>query len=430
MNILVLNQDWFCKHFREAGHTVVTCGFGKNMEIRPDRPLYHWRQICGMVPGGFAPELLIVHDNSAPVILSGLEELPFPSIFYAVDTQHHTELHCALAETFDYTLIAHRDYRSEFIARGLAQPEWMPLWASRYVEFNPLPRAAKAVFVGTLDPKLNPKRVAFFSRLSQLAPIDVTSGAFAEIFPQYQIVVNQSVKLDLNFRVFEALMCGVALLTERIEHGLSELFRENEELVLYQPDNAEECAEKIKWMLGDAAFCRRLAEQGRAAILNGHTEHHRAQRFLEIISTLSIRPKPNRYLGVMVNLSQLAYRAEKIDSNVALHALVECEKVLRQILHENLKLNEEHAYFAVRAALSIDRLTSANHGVNLINQLHDAHPEVVLFGLAKTRYFLNSGQLDAARWCASQISNLPHEEVFGLAEEAISNLLGANSEQN
>lgn len=430
MNILVLNQDWFCKQFKEAGHRVVTCGFGKNMDIRPDRPMYHWRQICEMVPGGFAPDLLIAHDNSAPLILTGLEDLPFPSIFYGVDTHHHTELHCYLSQVFDYTLIAHRDYRSEFSSRGMSEPEWMPLWASVFVDPSQYQPKNEAVFVGTLNPELNLKRVKFFERLQKLIPITVTTGPFWDIFPRYSVVVNQSVKADLNFRVFESLMCGVALLTERIDHGLTELFRENEEVALYHPDNAEDCADKIRMLLADQQLSKKLAKQGREAILRAHTEAHRAARMLEIIPTLQVKPKPHRHVGVMVNLSQLAWRTAKIDTNLGMLALLECKKVLQHILADNLMMNEEVAYFAIRAALTLDTVTGTSVGADLINQLHDAHPKVVLLGLAKTRYFLNTGQIEAARWCAGLISNLPDKEVFSLAEEAISNVLSSTPEAN
>jgi hypothetical protein len=256
VNILVLNQDWFVSEFREAGHRVLTVGTGKNMELRLDKPLYHIQQIREMMPEPWEPDLIIAHDNSAPIIITGLEEVPCPTIFYAVDTHHHAELH---------TLVAHKDYIAKFTDRGFEAPEWMPLWASVYVEPAKV-KEIDAVFVGTLNPELNPERVVFFEALQKRVPITVTTGAFWEIFPKSEIVVNQTVKADLNFRVFEAMMCGVVLLTERIGNGLLELFHENEELVLYERNNVEDCAKKIEWLLNDRPLCKRIAEASRAAV--------------------------------------------------------------------------------------------------------------------------------------------------------------------
>jgi len=425
VNIIVLNQDWFVREFREAGHRVLTVGTGKNMELRLDKPLCHVAQLYERMPERWEPDLLIAYDNSAPIIISGLEEVPYPTIFYAVDTHHHTELHTYLSQLFDYTLVAHKDYIAQFTERGFEAPEWMPLWASVDVQ----PSETKeygAVFVGTLNRELNPERVDFFEALQKKAEITVTTGAFWEIFPKSEIVVNQTVKADLNFRVFEAMICGIALLTERIGNGLLDLFRENEELVLYERNNVDDCAQKIAWLLSDKALTKRLAEAGRAAILRSHMIKHRAQRFLELINTVKKRDQPLRPLGAMLNLAVLATRLGRIDSVMAAQALTECMKSIDVTIRANQPYSEEAAFYAVRSALDFDRVLKTSAGSLLLNTLQEANPHIGLFRAAKVRNLLNNGRVEEAKQFASSISKAPNEEVFKSAENAMQIVLSSN----
>lgn len=97
-------------------------------------------------------------------------------------------------------------------------------------------------------PDLNPERGAFFDELRTKVPVHVTQGQYWTIFPQSEIVINQTVKRDVNFRVFEAMMCGTLPVDGRIENGC-ELFRDGEHLVTYEKNNTSDAADKIRYYL-------------------------------------------------------------------------------------------------------------------------------------------------------------------------------------
>ncbi len=425
MDILLINQDWFAAEFREAGHRVVTVGLASNMELRLDRPLYHLNQILEQIGGGFQPDIIILHDNSAPLTILDIDEAPCPTIFYAVDTHHHTELHCFLSTVFDLTLVAQKDYVSAFEKRGLSAPEWMPLWASSFVEPN-LQKHNQAVFVGTLNARLNPDRVTFFEKLKSVCPaLHVTSGAWQGIFPESEIVINQTVKGDLNFRVFEAMICGAALLTEDSGNGLRDLFEPDKELVLYEKNNAEAAAAKIDWLLNNPKQMRRIAEAGRAAVMTSHLSQHRAQRFLEIINGIKKKERPLRRMGAMLNLAVLAARLATLDSLLSVKALTECMCKIGATVDHGDTYSEEAAFYAVRVALEYDRVTNSDQGMHLLNQLYDQNPDLALFRATKIRHLLNNGRVNEAREFAAHISEIPVEEVFKSAEEAVSIVISA-----
>ncbi|MBV5350510.1 glycosyltransferase family 1 protein, partial [bacterium] len=64
------------------------------------------------------------------------------------------------------------------------------------------------VFVGTVDSERNAQRVRFLEEFSRQMPLRVSSGAYRDTFAAARIVLNQSVRNDINFRVFEALATG------------------------------------------------------------------------------------------------------------------------------------------------------------------------------------------------------------------------------
>jgi hypothetical protein len=247
VKILVFNQDWFVEELRSMGHEVRTCGYAEHLTVKVPQRINCVEDILKNL-GNFSPDVLVFLDDSMPALLyEGLNTCSIPKVFYSVDTHHHNQVHALIAPLFDHILVAQKDYIPTFAESG-TPTTWFPLWASRYVEASSEKKFG-ATFVGNLDAKLNPRRVAFFETLQKKIPIHIAHGNYWEIFPHADIVVNQTVKGDLNFRVFEAMMCGPALLTERTPNGLFDLFEDGKHLVTYEPDNVDEAAEKVTRLL-------------------------------------------------------------------------------------------------------------------------------------------------------------------------------------
>lgn len=424
MKILLINQDWFKHEFEQEGHSCISAGLANHLDVVLPPVIIHINTLLERI--GFSPDYIVVHDNSMALIVRGLDEISIPTLFYGVDTHHHVELHSFLYELFDFTFIAQRDYLPYFHERGQF-PEWLPLWASRMV----VPQKEKeygATFVGSLDPALNPSRVEFFNRLKEAAPIFFTSGEWWKYFDRSEIVVNQTVKGDLNFRVFEVMISGALLLTERGGNGLLELFRDAEHLVTYEKNNVEEAAAKINYYLSNPDEARRIAKSGREEIVEKHLPIHRARKILEVLSELPKTHRPSRHIASMINFSALSQTMQKKsfdDANILL-AHTAAIQALRAALEARESFTDEICCHALRSCIGYDALTRGSTGHDLLDEVSAAQPHLLVPHYVRIRRLLNLGKIVEAKELASAVSNEDHGVVFARAEGLIQNLVGVN----
>jgi len=422
VKILIFNQDWFAAELRDMGYEVVLCGTGDHMDVKLTSSMHHIDQVLQDMPSGFAPDVILWMDNSAPLLLIGLEDCKVPVIFYSVDTQHHYELHSQLATAFDYVLIAQRDYMFYFAETGTPM-EWFPLWAPRYVEPSK-DKKFDLTFVGNLNFKLNPARVKFFEDLQKITTINVQQGAYWEIFPHAEIVVNQTVKGDLNFRVFETMMSGPLLLTERNSNGLLDLFTDGEHLVTYERGNPQSAADISKELLSDRTRMKRIAEAGRSEILAKHTARHRALELSRIISCVRKRQSNvRRYFATMINHNIVSTTTEEEARGMSVKAIVASLRAAQSAFDEGAIPTDIETAHLIRACVRYDRLIGTGAGAELLRIYAEAFPSNLLLGLAEVRSRLNQGRRLEAKELAARLSTAPSTEVFTLAENTISMLL-------
>lgn len=423
MNILLLNQNWFSAELRDLGHNVLSCGLTANLDLQLESPLLHIDTAISLLPDNFTPDAIVWLDNSSPAMFSfsGLEESPIPAIFYSVDTHHHAALHGYLYQIFDDMLVAQKDYIPALQEVG-CDAKWMPLWASRPIEPSDS-KEHQAVFVGTLNPALNPERVVFFEKLKEIAPVHVQTGDFGTIFPVSEIVINQTVKGDLNFRVFEAMISGAMLLTEASGNGLLELFEPGRHLMTYEKNNVDDAAAVIKECLANPARMRAIGAAGRDEILAKHLPVHRAAVVEQILKGIQKKSGTHKFFSAMLNYSVLAVRLEKIDVGLACRALVSALKVITIALRHAEPINSELAAHAVLTCMKYDILMRSQSGDLLLHQLNEAYPQEEVLKLYRIRKHLNCGEMEEASRIARQVSDAKEEEVFLLAEHVMTNLL-------
>lgn len=429
MKILLLNQDWFAPEWRAQGHTVVSAGIATHLDYRLPYPLISWESVCAMVPGGFSPELIMVHDNSSPLLVSGLERAPMPTVFYSVDTHHHASYHKLLAGAFDLNFIAQRDYGVAYSEIG--EPwEWLPLWASRFVESSDEKRMG-AVFVGTLDKRLNPDRVSFFENLQRKREITIERGEYWNIFPHAEIVINQTVKGDLNFRVFEAMMCGACLLTERGGNGLEDLFTPDQHLAVYSRNDVDEAAAKINELLSDIARTREIAQAGRERVIAGHLASHRADLVMQQVLKLGMnkRVRNRANFGMASNTAVLSLTLEKVDPGLAREALRMTLGLMEKGADAGESATTDIMCHAMLSALRFDRAVPGNNGMNLIEKLRAQYRDQHVLTLGLVRHRLNSANESGAQELCRELGITDYQYVYRQAEIVMQDLLSrANSE--
>jgi|GEM_PF-6171488 len=235
----------------------------------------------------FRPDCVIYFDDSCPYLrVNQLDKSPVPTIFYSVDSHIHSSWHSYVSGLFDHTFVAQSSYLPLFRAHSM-NVSWLPLWAPEIIQ----PVAHKEIpvcFRGSLTGPQRQQRVDFLKQVAESVPLDFAQGEFREAFPRAEIVLNEQIRDDVNFRVFEAIMCGACLVTPTSLNGLDQLFTPGEHLVTYQPHNAQDAIEKVKGLLADPARREVVARAGREHLLVRHLAEHRAQEVSQVVRTLSI----------------------------------------------------------------------------------------------------------------------------------------------
>jgi Glycosyl transferases group 1 len=394
VKLLLINQPWFAKEFRELGHEVVCVGTAPYCELQLPS-FMHLDTILTGLPKPFSPDRILFYDTSAPLLFPGFQDTQIPTLFYSVDTHHHVSLHTHLAHCTNLVLVAQKDYLTQ-IKSCNHNSYWLPLWASNHCEPSQY-KDYGAVFIGTLNAKLNPDRVSFFQELCKKTPVFCTTGGFTLYFPKAYLVVNQTVKGDLNFRVFESMACGPLLLTERTSNGLLELFEDEVHLVTYEKGNVDEAAEKIHRYLSNHSLLRSVAEAGRSEVLEKHLPIHRAQAIINLLADPPPRVCPTPKLSAMVNFVYLSQQLLPDDPQTAATALVLALKEISFAVAHCEPMTDELACYAISACLEFDRLARETKGKRLLNIMIDTYPDQNILQLMRVREFLYNGQETEAR---------------------------------
>lgn len=95
------------------------------------------------------------------------------------------------------------------------------------------------------------------------------------------MALNQNAFSEVNFRCFEAMACGAALLMEQCDNGLDELFTPDEEFPPYPKGDAVETARITADYLAMPKFLSKISENGRCLVARQHSGMARSQTLVE-----------------------------------------------------------------------------------------------------------------------------------------------------
>lgn len=99
-------------------------------------------------------------------------------------------------------------------------------------------------------------------------------------FNQSRIVLNISIRDDLNMRLFEVLCAGAFLLTNELP-TLPELFTDGVHLATY--NSYDDAVEKARYYLAHDTEREKIAAAGQALVRKNHTYEHRVRKILSLI---------------------------------------------------------------------------------------------------------------------------------------------------
>jgi len=423
--VLLLNQTWFADELRQLGMDVVTAGWvTQGYDIwypGPGTPVAevidHFKKKYG---NGAPPDFLVYYDDSAPLSLWGIEHLQIPTIFYSVDAHHHSAWHSPMGACFDRVLVAQPDYLPLFKEFNPSS-EWFPLWAPIYAEPNPV-KSIDICFRGTLKPSLHPKRAAFFDQLAKEFSVDAGVGSYVEDYSRAKIVVNQVVFGDLNFRNFEAMMCGAMLITPQINNGLSETFTQGVHIATYVDSDVEDAKRVIRYYLNNEEERARIAACGRDLVLERHTSMVRAQRLIDIFTEIQVTDRPLGNFGAATAYAIAAHKCFPVDA-------ISSGRYLRYALHSqklscagNEPIGSRSLAVMIFLKYLLDREGSFELALEVFSEFYETAPSKDHILLCLIDTLMHLGRLEEARGFAELIVN--HNTGHTLALEDVRELLG------
>ena len=287
IRILNIGASFLVQALQSMGNDVFSVGIDRGLNLTTDHPFYAARLLAKVQSMGFQADVLLYCDQGNLPLILDPEELTIPSIWYSIDT-YCNPWHMAYGHGFDASLVAQKDFVELFTREGL-DAAWFPLFCQSELVPNAsqsLERDVPVAFVGTVGHKNNPQRGPFLEAFRRLAPLVIFHGEFVPLFSRSKIVLNQTAFSEVNFRCFEAMACGAALLMERCGNGLEDLFTQDQILPTYPRNDARAAAQIALQALADPQGLARIASAGQKEVLNRHTDRHRAQRLMELITRL------------------------------------------------------------------------------------------------------------------------------------------------
>lgn len=304
MRIVNLHLPAFVSTFRKLGHEVLSIGTTPDCDVALTEPLSHKRLLDLLEGRGFRPDLVLWCDACQTPWVFGVESLPAVTIGYSIDQYMHP-WHLPYSAGFDAVLVAQKDYLPLFQSSPTGRPAaWMPLFCQPDRDRDPgLVRDIPVSFVGTLDGPVNPGRRPFLAAFRASAPLVAVSGDYAPIYARSRIVLNQSAAGELNFRLFEAMACGAAVLTEDTGNGLADLFIPGRHLLAYPRGQARRAAAIALAALRDPGLAA-IAAAGRRETLARHTVTTRAREILRLAGELAASGAPGRRLSRLAQARQ------------------------------------------------------------------------------------------------------------------------------
>jgi GT2 family glycosyltransferase/tetratricopeptide (TPR) repeat protein/2-polyprenyl-3-methyl-5-hydroxy-6-metoxy-1,4-benzoquinol methylase len=221
-----------------------------------------------------------------------------PAAWWAIDTHLSFDRCLQRATQSDFVFAAQRDGAAMLQRSGVAAT-WLPLACDPILHRRQdVQKEFDWCFVGNLFPG---RRLELTQQLQLQFPSGFVGQRYfeqmAETYSASRLVFNQSIRNDVNMRVFEALASGSLLITNDLaDNGLSELFANGTHLATYR--SQEELFEKFQYFLDHPQEREQIASQGLSDVLAMHTYRHRMEVLLSALLK-SREIKVSGYNGVV-----------------------------------------------------------------------------------------------------------------------------------
>ncbi len=292
MNILHLGSAHLVGALRSHGHRVISVGFWASCDICIKRPISALTLYKQLAQDGFVPDAVLMVDDGNLPCFPHIEESPYPTVYYSIDT-FCNPWHYPYGHAFDHVLVAQKDYVDSFTKENISST-WTPLFANSTrdkctQDFSK--RNIPVIFVGTVQSKNIPDREPFLKAFQKHHPLVIEQGPYVELYNQARMVLNTTAASEVNFRCFEAMACGCALIMENCDNGLDDLFTVGEHILPHYGRNQSiQAAAVARTALKHPETLALIAKQGHDEVLKKHMDIHRATDIIQLLENL-IRTK-------------------------------------------------------------------------------------------------------------------------------------------
>jgi GT2 family glycosyltransferase/tetratricopeptide (TPR) repeat protein len=208
-----------------------------------------------------------------------------PCVLWAIDTHLAPERLIGRGRQIDFVFAAQREGVALLRQQRVNCLGWLPLACDPEIHRpHEIKKSLNICFVAHLN---TPQRQALAELIQRHFPNSFIGQCFFEqmamTYSASRLVVNLSVRNDLNMRVFEAMACGSLLLTDELAGpGLRKLFTPSEHLVTYR--NTDELVNIARHFLAHNDQCDHIARAGHDLVLARHTYLHRMRMMLQVIT--------------------------------------------------------------------------------------------------------------------------------------------------
>ena len=184
---------------------------------------------------------------------------------------------------YDHVFYAQKDFRDKVVACGYEEGKscsWLPHAADPEI-FKPMPWINKKYDVGFVGFS-NEKRDHVAQVLREVCEYKQFSTVWAwqavRCINEMRIGLNIPVINDCaNMRSFEIMACGLPLLIEKCDNGLSDLFESH---MYLEYSNEKELRELVVRLMTGSELRQRMGELGRQHVLAHHTYRNRVNSIL------------------------------------------------------------------------------------------------------------------------------------------------------
>ena len=299
--------------------------------------------ILNKLPAGFSPDIVYLSARKMSFMPQGLERFNCPKVMKLGDTYQWGD--GSLSEMIEYCQILNCDYHwiyqgvqhlHFFKEAGLKNVFWLPgtIATDYFVPEQNTLKEYEVCFRASLGSvHIYRRKLVNFLQDSGVK-LDVAQKPYLDSLKDYtksKIVLNCSGGGDTNRRIFEVLMAGGFLLTDRLskQSGLQCLFQEGVHLECY--GSPEELLEKVNYYLAHPEEAERIALAGHQKLIDEYHPDLVREKLLNFVLKGQIEPlfllEQDKRASLGLNLADRS----QLKKRLKIYELIQC------IHHQNLK---------------------------------------------------------------------------------------------